>query len=72
MIRLLLKRIKEAIEAVEAAERLTDVANLKRLSGKGLYYRIRVGDYRLGLVVEDDTVNFVRCLHRCEIYRFFP
>lgn len=36
------------------------------------YYRIRVGDYRLGLALEGDTVILVRFLHRKEIYRYFP
>ncbi|MBP1468695.1 type II toxin-antitoxin system RelE/ParE family toxin [Candidatus Chloroploca sp. M-50] len=36
------------------------------------YYRIRIGDYRLGLFVEDDTITVVRFLHRRDIYRYFP
>jgi mRNA interferase RelE/StbE len=35
-------------------------------------YSIRIGDYRIGLALEKDTLVFVRCLHRKEIYRFFP
>jgi mRNA interferase RelE/StbE len=35
-------------------------------------FRLRVGSYRLGLFVEGDQVELVRCLHRREIYRFFP
>ena len=35
-------------------------------------YRIRVGDYRLGLVFDGGTMTFVRCLNRREIYRYFP
>lgn len=47
--------------------------DLKKLSGgRGAYYRIRVGDYRLGLEVEGDVVVFVRCLHRRDMYRYFP
>ena len=40
--------------------------------GNENYYRFRVGDYRIGIVIEEDTVVFVRCLHRREIYRYFP
>ncbi|NPA92437.1 MAG: type II toxin-antitoxin system RelE/ParE family toxin, partial [Chloroflexi bacterium] len=36
------------------------------------FYRIRLGDYRLGLEIEGDTVVFVRFLHRRDIYRYFP
>ena len=65
-------RIQQAIEHIESAETLSDIPGLTRLSGGGHFYRIRVGDYRIGLVIEDDEVEFVRCLHRREIYRYFP
>ena len=42
------------------------------LDAKGKYYRIRVGDYRVGFVFEQGAVTFVRCLNRKEIYRYFP
>jgi mRNA interferase RelE/StbE len=49
-----------------------EIPNLKRLETKGKYFRIRIGDYRVGLVFEEGEVTFVRCLHRREIYRYFP
>jgi len=48
------------------------VSNLTKLSGSSGFYRIRVGDYRIGIAVEEDEVEFVRCLHRRDIYRYFP
>ena len=45
---------------------------MKKLSGASGFYRIRVGDYRVGIAVEDETVEFVRVLHRRDIYRAFP
>jgi mRNA interferase RelE/StbE len=68
----LLTRLKELIELVEQVQHLGQVANLKKLRGGGNYYRIRVGDYRIGLSVEGDAVTFVRFLHRKDIYRYFP
>ena len=68
----LLRRIKKVIERVEAARTFQQVPNLKRLDAKGKYYRIRVGDYRVGFVFEHGAVTFVRCLNRKEIYRYFP
>ena len=68
----LLKRIKSVIEQVEVARTFSQVANLKRLQARGKYYRIRIGDHRLGLVFERGAVTFVRCLNRKEIYRYFP
>ena len=68
----LLSRIRALIENVEKAETLADLAGLKKLRGGGAYYRIRVGDYRVGLTVQEDVVVFVRVLHRREVYRYFP
>lgn len=68
----LLKRVREIIEQVELANTLDDISNLRKLQGSSVYYRIRVGDYRIGLLVESGTVTFVRLLHRKDIYRYFP
>ena len=70
--RSLLKRVKQTIEEMEAAVRVFDIKNLKKLRTEGRYYRIRLGDYRIGLIIEDNTIVFVRLLHRSEIYRYFP
>jgi len=37
----------------------------------GSYYRIRTGTNRVGLIIDGDTVTFVRALHRSEIHRYF-
>lgn len=68
----LLDRIKSVIEEVENADTLLDVSNIKKLKADGNYYRIRVGDYRIGFADEREVVTFVRVLHRKEIYRYFP
>ena len=68
----LLNRIREIIEQVEKAQTSQGITNLKKLKGGSNYYRIRVGEYRIGLIVEADTATFVRCLNRKEVYRFFP
>ena len=67
-----LARIAEAVEQVEAAANLQEVSNLKKMSGTEDCYRIRIGDYRVGVAVEGNLVEFVRCLHRRDLYRFFP
>ncbi len=68
----LLAKVKEIILQVEAADSVAAIANLKKLKAEGCYYRIRIGHFRVGLIIEDDTVTFVRVLHRKEIYRYFP
>lgn len=68
----LLQRIRAVIEEVETAENLSEVTNIKKLKGGDAYYRIRVGDYRIGITADEDTVIFVRVLHRKDVYRYFP
>jgi len=70
--RSLRERVKGVIERVEAAQTSQGIPNLRRLRGGERHYRIRVGHYRLGVVIEGDSVVFVRFLHRRELYRFFP
>jgi mRNA interferase RelE/StbE len=66
------EQIRSAILQVEAAEDLRSISHLKKLSGTAAYFRIRVGDYRVGVHIEGDTVTFVRVLPRRDIYRYFP
>lgn len=70
----LLNRIKDAIEGIENAETILDVNNVKKLKADGDYYRIRMGDYRIGFTFdeESESIVLVRILHRREMYRYFP
>ena len=70
--RRLKERIRDTIGRVEEAESLQEIEDVKKLEGGERYYRIRIGDYRLGLILEGDKVIFVRFLHRKDIYRYFP
>ena len=68
----LLQKIKAIIEEAEAAVNFVDINNLKKLKADGNYYRIRVGNYRIGLILDKTEIVFVRVLHRKEMYRYFP
>ena len=68
----LLQRIQAVIEEVENTSSLKDFSNVKKLKAEGDYYRIRIGNYRIGFSTHGDVVTFVRVLHRKEIYRYFP
>jgi mRNA interferase RelE/StbE len=65
-------RVREIVEFVERASGLQEIGGIRKLRGGEHYYRIRVGDYRIGLLVEGETAVFVRFLHRKDIYRYFP
>ena len=70
--KILLERVQQVINEVDKAGNINDIRNLKKLKVAGRYFRIRLGDYRFGLIIENDTVCFVRFLHRSEVYRYFP
>jgi mRNA-degrading endonuclease RelE of RelBE toxin-antitoxin system len=65
-------RLEKTILSLEEAASLADIAQLKTMSGHPNRYRIRIGDYRLGLQTEGDAIVLVRFLHRKEIYKNFP
>jgi mRNA interferase RelE/StbE len=55
-----------------SADSLQDLANVKAMVGYAGHYRIRVGDYRIGIILKDGAVEVMRVLHRREFYRYFP
>ncbi|MBC8004609.1 MAG: type II toxin-antitoxin system RelE/ParE family toxin [Verrucomicrobia bacterium] len=64
--------ITDTILNVESADSIRQIHNLKKLKGFKQYYRIKIGDYRIGIKLEEDTVYFVDIDHRKNIYRIFP
>lgn len=68
----LLARVGQIIDEVKQAESPVGIRSMKKLKGHDHYYRIRIGDYRLGLELVGDELVFVRCLHRRDVYRYFP
>lgn len=67
-----LRQIQKLIIKLENAAALSQLSNIKKLAGGKNLYRIRLGDYRLGVIAESNSVTVVRILHRREIYRYFP
>lgn len=64
--------IFQIIEDVEMANSIAEIKNIKKLSGFRNYYRIRYGNYRIGLKIVNDTVVFSAFNHRSDIYKYFP
>jgi mRNA-degrading endonuclease RelE of RelBE toxin-antitoxin system len=54
------------------AKNLEELSNVKVMQGHSNRYRIRVGDYRIGIEVFENNVEIVRSLHRKDFYRYFP
>ena len=66
------QRVLRKIEELEAASAITEVRGVVKMTGEGPYYRIRIGEYRLGIAVDGGEATLLRFLHRSEIYQFFP
>lgn len=64
--------ILEVIKQVSESGSPNEIINLKKLSGYKSAFRIRIGDYRIGVIIEKNTVTFVAFAHRKEIYNRFP
>jgi mRNA interferase RelE/StbE len=69
-------RLKEKVLKIilECEDALTfnEIKNIKKLRGDKISYRIRIGDYRLGLYFEFGIIQFARIVHRKDIYKVFP
>jgi mRNA interferase RelE/StbE len=66
------QKIEEVFHEFKAVNTLAELKNVKKLKGHKHFYRIRIGDYRLGFAFENDTIILLHFLHRKDIYRFFP
>jgi mRNA interferase RelE/StbE len=62
----------KAINNVEDSASPAGIRGLKKLSGCKNAFRIKIGDYRIGVFIEKDIVEFARVVHRKDIYKVFP
>jgi Cytotoxic translational repressor of toxin-antitoxin stability system len=67
-----LSELKQIIIQCKTTENLSEINHLKKLQGYDTFYRIRLGNYRIGIELSEDTIIFTRFLHRKDIYKFFP
>jgi mRNA interferase RelE/StbE len=65
-------KVLAIIDAVVAAESMVEFPNLKKLTGFKNCYRIRLGNYRIGILIDGKTVTFAAFDHRSDIYKYFP
>ena len=72
--------VEAIVSAHEPADKndIPNITNMVKLQDFEYHYRIRIGDYRLGVTIEieieeeENIFRFVRCLHRKDIYKKFP
>jgi mRNA interferase RelE/StbE len=70
--RKLLVKIADCIDSVRQAKCIDEIANLRKMKGAPFHYRIRIGNYRMGVVIHGKDVIFERFLHRKDVYKYFP
>ena len=68
----LASQVEQVIEQLKAASTIRDLRGVSRMTARGEHYRIRVGEYRLGITMDGETAILRRFLPRGEIYRRFP
>lgn len=68
----LLDRVEVVLIRLESSESLDAISDVKVMKGHPDYFRIRIGDYRLGIKRIDNGIRIVRFLSRGDIYRKFP
>ena len=59
-------------EELENCKTINNVKGIEKLTGYTSFYKIRFGDYRVGIRFENDEFTLERVMHRKEIYKFFP
>lgn len=67
------KKIENLVfDEIPRAKEFSDVKNIKKLRGYESFYRVRIGDYRIGFEYKEREIVFYRVLHRKDIYKYFP
>ncbi|MGM0540021.1 MAG: type II toxin-antitoxin system RelE family toxin [Thermodesulfobacteriota bacterium] len=65
-------RLLQVLEEIRRSGSLADMKNVRKIQGYEEYFRLRVGDYRLGMKKTKEGVEMLRLLHRKDIYKKFP
>lgn len=65
-------RLADIIEELQKVSKPSEIMNIKKLKGFKFAYRIKMGDYRIGFILEDNLIKLSRIMNRKEIYRYFP
>lgn len=69
----ILKKLPKIFEAIEQAEKIKDISNIKKISGYSNYYKVKSGNYRIGIeLFHENTIRFIIISHRKDIYNKFP
>ena len=65
-------KLKEVIGSLQNIQTITALPNTKKIKGSINAYRIRIGDFRLGFFLNENTIELTVFVHRKDIYKIFP
>ncbi len=68
----ILVKVRSVILLAETATDIWQIPHIKKMEGFKTFYRIRLGDYRIGLELKNSTIWFIIIANRKDIYKNFP
>ena len=68
----ILDKISELKNETEKIKTIDEIKHIKKIKGLKNAYRIRLGNYRIGVFIEKNYIEFHRIKLRKDIYKIFP
>jgi mRNA interferase RelE/StbE len=66
------RMIEKLISNLKQAASLEDVSNVKKMKGYSVAYKIKSGNYRMGIYKDLEHIELARFLKIEDIYKVFP
>jgi mRNA interferase RelE/StbE len=67
-----IKKIKDPKTARKIEELILELKSVKKMKGYSIAFRIKLGNYRMGIYKESGHIELARFLKREDIYQVFP
>ena len=67
-----LVRVKALLLDLKSVNDVDKIKHVKKLKGHPFAYRIRIGDYRIGIYCSEGVIKVARFVKRNDIYKLFP
>jgi len=65
-------KIEQVMRKMETVSAVSEIAGIKKLAGHHNAYRVRIGNYRLGFFLIDNSIRLTIFADRKDIYKYFP
>jgi len=64
--------IQSVIENCEKADTIVEIKNCEPLQSRGKFFKIKYGQYRFGIYIDNGTIEFLKFGTRKNFYNDFP